>query len=322
MSFFLIQQDKYPWLRDLSMVIDTTVNETSCNVTLNGITLNDSTWTLYGFNLRIIDAIVTKTSFILLPGIKNHSVHLVKISNSSFGQIKASKGFIINISNCNFNSNTRLTLTLIDVVHCNVSIKNSIFFNQIKYNKGPAIINAVTSHIDIVSVNISQNYALDGLLRISNSSILNVKNSTFSHNGLFILTSSVLILKYNSVLFLSHCKCDNNKAIFGPCVLASSTVTIIAKHSTFNGNHAVIGGVIYWKNDINRKDHFQGKEFAKYEAVVGITITKRINFDQDYKSNFLFNSCTFAEDLTFEDSVLHLDGSPVDVFSEQLLHCR
>ena len=66
------------------MVIDTAVNETSCNVTLNGITQNDSTWTLYGFNLRIIDAIVTKTSFILFPGIKNHSVNLVKISNSSF----------------------------------------------------------------------------------------------------------------------------------------------------------------------------------------------------------------------------------------------
>ena len=90
------------------------------------------------------------------------------------------------------------------MVNCNVNIENSIFSNQIKYNKGPAIINVVRSHIDIVNVNISQNYALDGLLMISNNSILTVQNSMFSHNGLFLLTSSVLILKYSSVLFLSN----------------------------------------------------------------------------------------------------------------------
>ena len=74
--------------------------------------------------------------------------------------------------------------------------------------------NAITSHIDILNVNISQNYALDGLLMISNNSILTVQNSMYSQNGLFFLASSVLILKYSSVLFFSNCKCDNNVAIF------------------------------------------------------------------------------------------------------------
>ena len=73
------------------MVVDIAVKGTICNVTLNGITLNDSTWTLYGFNLRITDASVTKTNFVLISGGKDHSIHLVNISNSSLGQIKASR---------------------------------------------------------------------------------------------------------------------------------------------------------------------------------------------------------------------------------------
>ena len=294
------------------MVVDIAVKETICNVILNGITLTNSTSTLYDFNLRITDASVTKTNFVLISGRKDHNIHLVNISNSSFGQIKASREFNINISNCNIDDNTRLTSTLIDVENCNVNIENSIFFNQIKYNKGPAIINAVTSHIGIVNVNISQNYALDGLLRITNKSILRVQNSMFSHNGLFFLTSSVFTLKYSSVLFLTNCKCDNNGAIFGPCVLASGSVTIIAKHSTFNRNHAFTGGAIYWNNKIGRRDIY--KEFVRYKAVFDINITKTIDFVQEYESKFLFDSCAFTEHTTFADSVLHLGGSPVDIF--------
>ena len=294
------------------MAVDIAVKETICNVILNGITLTNSTWTLYDFNLRITDASVTKTNFVLISGRKDHNIYLVNISNSSFGQIKASRGFNINISNCNIDDNTRLTSTLIDVENCNVNIENSIFFNQIKYNKGPAIINAVTSHICIVNVNISQNYALDGLLRISKNSILKVQNSKFSRNGLFFLTSSVFILKYSSVLILTNCKCDNSGAIFGPCVLASGSVTIIAKHSTFTGNHAVSGGAIYWKNNINKRDNFQEK--TTDTAGVDIKIAKRINFVQEYKSKFSFDLCDFTEQKSLADSVLHLDGSPVDIF--------
>ena len=65
--------------------------------------------------------------------------------------------------------------------------------------------------------------------------------------------------------FSLTCKCDNNGAIFGPCVLASGSVTIIAKHSTYNGNHAVIGGVIYWKSNIDKRDNFQEKDFARIQ---------------------------------------------------------
>ena len=295
------------------MAINSPVKDTICNVTLYGITLNDSTWTLHGINLKIIDSIVTKTIFVLMSDEKDHKRYL-NISRSSFGQIKASRGIVINISNCSIHRNIRLTSTLIDIVKCNLSIENVIFFNQIKYDKGPAIINAVESHICMVNVNISQSYALDGLLRLSNESILHIQNSEFSQNGLFLFTSSVLILKYNSVLILSNFKCDSNGAVFGACVLASGRVTIIAKRATFHGNYAVSGGAVYWKNNIHTSDVLETEDFRRYKAGINISMKKKINFKQEYNSILWFDSCAFSEHIIFEGGVLHLDGSPVDIF--------
>ena len=163
-----------------------------CNITLNEVTLDDSIWELHGLNLKIINAIVPKTKFLLYSNNKEDFIHSVNILSSSFGQLKVLMGFNINISNCYIDGNTRLSSTLIDIVDCNLSITNFIFFNQMKHDKGPAIINAMACHIDIMNVNILQNYALDGLIWVSNSSVLQIKNSMFSDNGLFIWTSSIL----------------------------------------------------------------------------------------------------------------------------------
>ena len=48
--------------------------------------------------------------------------------------------------------------------------------------------------------------------------------------------------------------------------------------------------------------------------MVNIKIAKRINFVQEYKSKFSFDLCAFSEHTSLSDSVLHLNGSPVDIF--------
>ena len=65
------------------MVIHSPVKDIICNVTLYGITLNGSTWTLHGTDLKIIDTIVTNTIFILMSNKKDHSRH-VYISRRKF----------------------------------------------------------------------------------------------------------------------------------------------------------------------------------------------------------------------------------------------
>ena len=101
-----------------------------CNITLNEVTLDNSIWALHGFNLKVINAIVPKIKFLLYPNNKEDSIHSVNILSSSFGQLKVSRGFNINISNCYIDGNTRLSSTLIDIVHCNLSITNFIFLQS------------------------------------------------------------------------------------------------------------------------------------------------------------------------------------------------
>ena len=219
-----------------------------CNIALNGVFLNRSVWKLYGFNFLITNSSVAKTKFILCPNGHIRKTYSINIIASIFGQIQASKGFNINILNCSMDGNKRLTSTLIDILNCKLSIRNFTFFIHKKYDKGPAIINAVESHIYMVNVNILQNYVLDGLILASNKSVLHVANSTFESNGMLLLTSAVFVVKINNLLLLSNCTCKYNRAFSGPCIYASGTNTITAKNSTFYFNRGIKGGAIYWAN--------------------------------------------------------------------------
>ena len=220
------------------------------------------------------------------------------------------------MNNCSANGNTRLALTLIEIVDCNLNISNSKFLNQIKYFKGPAIINAVRSQIYIKNTNISQNCALDGLIWTSNNSVLYIQNSMFSSNGLFLLTSGVLILKHNSALFLSNSTCSKNRAVFGPCVLAYNNVTIVAKYSMFYTNHAVIGGAIYWKNSVylGQKDikHMKS-EHLKGRCDKNVKHHEKNDQLQENKPKIAFDKCIFVNNIVFKGAVLHVKGPSVEV---------
>ena len=168
----------------------------------------------------------------------------------------------------------------------------------------------------MVNGNVVQNYAKDGLIWVSNNSQLSVHNSVFESNGVFVLTSSILILKYNTVLFLSNCKCTNNGAIMGACVLASGNVSIFAKDSIFKGNHAASGGVLYWKNTVDDSGQEHDKEksdFKIYKPKVNVKNVEKTKLMQGYKSKLVFEKCTMTGHISFEGSVLSADGSPVDI---------
>ena len=110
---FFSKQDRYPWLCSLSVSAEIATGDIICNITLNGITLKDSTWTLNGFNLDINNISFTETNFLLKSPEKENETYTVIISSSSLGQIKISKGFQISIFNCSVEGNLKLTSTLI-----------------------------------------------------------------------------------------------------------------------------------------------------------------------------------------------------------------
>ena len=290
--------------------------DTFCSITLDGITLSDSKWTLHGFNLRITNIIAPKALFFLMSSDKVNITHSVNISASNFGQIKASERFNINIFNCFICCNKRVTSTLIDIINCNINIKNFIFFNQIKHSKGPALINAVESHINMDNVNFIQNYALDGLIWASNGSQLQVQNSMFNGNGLFLLTSGVLLLKHNSEIFLQNCKCENNSAIFAACIFASGNVSIFASNSIFDSNIAVKGGAIYWKNNIDYDQKNVDKtktELALKKVEFFRNNLKENDFFKIYQSKLIFEKCLITGHRAYEGGVISVEGASVEV---------
>ena len=293
-----------------------------CHVVLNSITLRASTWTLHSFNLIITNAIIPETKFILTSNNQDGYQYSVEILASRFGQIKTLGSFQINISNCVINGTKRPTSTLIDILNSSVNINHFIFFNQIKYDAGPAIINGVNSHINLANVNIFQNYAVDGLIWASTNSKMHINNSTFDSNGMFLWTSGVLILKQNSVLFLSKCTCQNNGAIYGPCIHASDNVSIIAKTSIFYYNHAIRGGAIYLNNNY-QTDGIYIKEtiIDNKNNKTGINVNNpgQNNLNRGHKGTLIFMECKFYLHTASKGGVFYIEGSSLDIFMNQCL---
>ena len=142
----------------------------------------------------------------------------------------------------------------------------------------------------------------------------------FSGNGLFLLTSAVLILQYNSALFLSNSTCQKNGAVFGPCVLAYNNVTVAAKHSTFYINHAVIGGAIYWKNSVclGQKDiNLTKSEHLKDGCDINVRHYEENNQVQETNPKIMFDKFVFVHNMVFKGAVLHVEGPSVEVLMKE-----
>ena len=219
------------------------------SVTFNSVTLLESNWTIIELNLKIISSDLRNTNFILISPTEELNIKkLIYISNSSFGSLTVSKGFQIHIHNCVLNGTARFTATLINVIRCKLTLNNVTFFNHIKYDKGPIAINSLESQINMKFVNFTQNYATCGIIKASNHSHILVENSVFENNGIYMLTSGVFIVQYNSLLSLSNCMFKNNKASKGLCVQASHNITLVVKNSNFSSCPAFMGVTIFYQD--------------------------------------------------------------------------
>ena len=219
------------------------------SVTFNSVTLLESNWKIIELNLKIISSDLRNTKFVLISTTEELNIKKqMYISKSLFASLTVSKGFHIHIHNCVLNGTTRFAVTLINIIRCNLTLNNVTFFNHIKYDKAPVAINSLESQINMEFVNFTQNYATYGIIKASNHSHVFVENSVFENNGIYMLTSGVFILQYNSLLSISHCKFTNNKASKGSCVQAFHKITLIVKNSTFLSCSAFMGVTIFYQD--------------------------------------------------------------------------
>ena len=171
----------------------------------------------------------------------------IHVENSAFGHMNIRGGYNIRMSDCAVDGATGMSnATLLDVVGGTLSVSNSSF----QHLGGgvievPWLLKAVGCRIHMMGVNCSNNEAPGGLIQIQNGSELFVQNSTFMNNGFDRFSSSVISVKTNSSLSISHSVFSENIASNGSCLWLHHNVSVTINQSTFLNNSAQYGGVIY-----------------------------------------------------------------------------
>ena len=265
----------------------------------------ESKWTIIELNFKIISSDLRNTKFTLISTTeKLNNKKLTYISKSSFGSLTVSTGFQIHIHNCVLNGTARFTSTLINVTRCNLTLHNVTFFNHVKSDKEPVAIISLESQINMKFVNFSQNYATYGIIIASNHSHVFVESSVFENNGIYMLTSGVFILQYNSLLSISSSKFVSNKASKGSCVQASHNVTLIVKNSIFSSCSAFVGVTIFYQDSYSTIET-QNVEYLRPN-------TER-NILAEVETNIYLLDSSFRNNIGIIGGALYFEGSFISI---------
>ena len=223
-------------------------SEEDISVNFMSVSLSNTSWTIQGLNLFIIDSnVVTVQFFIRHKPICQICRREIKIVNSTFGPLNVRSGYNINVSDCTIDGATVTpNSTLLDVVGGTLSVSNSSF----QHLGGgvieiPWLLKAVGCRINMAGVNCSNNKVPRGLIQIRNGSELFIQNSTFENNGGLLYETLVIVMKINSSLCIIRSVFSGNSGSNGSCLWLDHNVSVIINQSTFVNNTAVYGGVIY-----------------------------------------------------------------------------
>lgn len=212
----------------------------------------------------------------------------VNITESTFGQIEASNGFQISIFECQL-KHVGLGITLIKATGSRVTMRNSIF-KHLAVVSGAAALNAIASEVVIQNTIFRASSSVDGLIHITNNSMLSMTNCTFTKNNspkMFPTRGSAVSVSSNSSAFVSNCSFTHNAASYGACFYLSDCVEFTVEDSTINDNHALEGAVIYSVNTLQHS--------TKTKVIINTSL---------FKLNYAL----------FTGGVLHMESSSAEVY--------
>ena len=138
-----------------------------------------------------------------------------------------------------------------NITDSEITIKDSLFYN-FNVSKGTAILKAFQSRVAFKNVQFIANQGQTGLVQIVNESSLYMDVSLFENNGRSSNdTESVVLVKYDSNLFVTNCTFHNNKAITGGSFYFCCGTNATIEDSLFTNNEAWSGGAIFCQNHVN-----------------------------------------------------------------------
>ena len=321
--------------------------ENNVTVSFTNVSLYETKWAITDMNLVIYQSVFQTSSFSLLKE-GNSITNLIKISNSTFGNLKICCGFKVLIVNCNVNGGKIWKDTLIDIENSNLNMTNCAFSNH-KTANGAAVINAESSIIFIQNSNFTENVGELGVIQVANGCDIQIIRSIFHENGYwnFFYAQTTILIRSKSVTKISDCVFLKNIASKGGCLASYPNTNLIVENSKFVLNYAQKGGAVYCEGILpkengtnlisyqsenqNKKEmsrNIQGEANEEWPAKFPWNMTEKpqcMIIKSTFRSNvalqsggaiFIHKTSTEIESSTFEYSGSALSGGSIDVRKE------
>ena len=161
------------------------------------------------------------------------------------------------------------------------------------------------------SVNMSYNYASNGLIEISNGSHLQIEKSFFKRNGDYILSSSIISIEMNCTVKFYNSKFAHNSALYGACFTVAVNSSLMLYNSTFHYNSALRGGVIF-HHETQYSKFYENESLGKPETRMSIAEKQRslkhsLNCYLTIRCQIL--GCLFVHNEAWEGGDIHIQGT-------------
>ena len=251
-----------------------------CTVVLDGLSFLKSRWQFYSVNLKMINC------YAAILVMKIEDVRNVTIENSIFGNWLFDQVQHVSLRNCS-GSIVKGFSTLLAFYKAsgfleNITIKDMVFTNEYE---GIWVEN--NSYVMITKSNLVNNTVIHGLIKLFNSSNLEMSDCTVQNN--------------------------NAKKYAGAIHVQNSTVHL--KETNFNGNKAVYrGGAIYLKNSFL---YMKNCIFSNNQVKFGYPINHELD-DGSGGAIGLFNSTLKGTNVNFTYNKANYGGAVCIVFHSKV----
>ena len=152
---------------------------------------------------------------------------------------------------CNVNGTNLGNSTLVNIIESEFYIQDSSFYN-FNVSRGRAILNAIKSKVVFKNVHFTTNQGQNGLIQILNGSSLHMELSSFEYNeNKNNQTESIVLVKYDSNVYVTNCTFHGNKAHTGGSFYFCCGINVTIEDTVFTNNEALSGGAIFSQNHVN-----------------------------------------------------------------------
>ena len=169
------------------------------------VTAIEGDWKLTDINLAINQSDLRRVNFkVSMTG--SETIGYIEITNSTWGHLNASRGFEINVVDCYY-TDIRTTIPLLVTTSCKMTVKCSIFGQDLEHFESLALLNGTSTDAQMVNTSFILGLHRDNdgpVIQVNNKSKLHMENCSIQFNE-FVCGSVVVFTKSGSETTFINC---------------------------------------------------------------------------------------------------------------------